>query len=296
MARKPRIHVPGGYYHVVLRGNSRQDIFFTNYDRQLWESLISKGVDRYEHRIHAYCWMTNHIHIAIQAAAEPLANFISFVASNYARKINLKTRRTGHLFERRYRAIIIDADSYLQELVRYIHLNPVRAMIVAHPAEYRWSSHHAYVGKPGPDWLTVTEVLQTFGPTLNSARRRYKKFINQPQETSLIDPIRLGNDDDSRMLGSDAWLERVLNKTVDQFATESLDDLIRATCLRYSVSECDLRSTSRARDLAAIRAEIALAAVEKRIATVSAVARHFGRSQPSVSRSMNRLRNARNKL
>ena len=296
MARKPRIHVPGGFYHVILRGNSRQDIFFTKNDRQLWESLISQGVGRYEHRIHAYCWMTNHVHIAIQAGQEPLANFISFVASNYARKINLRSERTGHLFERRYRAIIIDADSYLQELVRYIHLNPVRAMIVAHPEEYPWSSHHTYVGKACPDWLTVTQVLQYFGPTLRSARLRYTKFIDQPQASSLVELMRGGSADDSRTLGPDGWLDRVLDNPVGQLATETLDELIRITCLRYSISERELQSPSRARNLAAIRAEIALTAVEKRIATVSEVARRFGRSQPSISRAMNRLRDKRNKL
>ena len=130
MPRKPRLHVPGGLYHVILRGNDRQNIFFDTEDRRRWESLIEEGLRRYKHRIHAYCWMTNHVHMAIQCHDVPLSGFMSLVASRYARSTNKKVNRTGHLFERRHRAILVQADSYLKELVRYIHFNPVRSGLV----------------------------------------------------------------------------------------------------------------------------------------------------------------------
>ena len=107
MPRKPRIHLPGGFYHIILRGNARQDIYFDSADRIAWQALLEKGLDRYEHRVHAYCWMTNHVHMALQAGAEPLARFMTYLASNYARRINCRKRRSGHLFERRYRAILV---------------------------------------------------------------------------------------------------------------------------------------------------------------------------------------------
>jgi putative transposase len=296
MSRKPRIHVPGGFYHVILRGNSRQNIFLAEADRFTWGSLVSDSVDRYEHRIHAYCWMTNHVHLAVQAGREPLAGCMGFLASNYARKFNLKTTRTGHLFERRYIAILIQEDAYLQELVRYIHMNPVRAGLAATPADYRWSSHHAYLGKSHPAWLTTDQVLTMFGTSKAAARKRYADFMGDPQGQSTISLLRVGNDDDSRALGDDGWLQMQLGSLEAQPEWQSLDELVEDICARHNIAEAELRSKSRGRRHARIRAEIALAAIESGTAAVSEVARRFGRSQPTLSRSMHRLRDERNKL
>ena len=155
MPRKPRLHVPGGIYHVILRGNGCQTNFYDADDRQRWESYIQSGVQRYQHRVHAYCWMTNHVHLAVQANVNPLSQFMAFVASQYARSTNRKMGRSGHLFERRYRAILVQSDSYLMELVRYIHLNPLRAGMIKDLTDYAWSSHAAYQGAACPDWLTL---------------------------------------------------------------------------------------------------------------------------------------------
>ena len=85
MSRQPRLHLPGGFYHVILRGNGRQPIFFDNQDRDRWQEILQKALTRYRHRLHAYCWMTNHVHMAIQAGAEPLADFMRILASRYAK-------------------------------------------------------------------------------------------------------------------------------------------------------------------------------------------------------------------
>jgi len=127
MARKPRLHVPGGLYHVILRGNGGQDIFFDDEDRYHLYLLLQHGVERYGHRIHGFCCMTNHIHLAIQVADEPLSGIMQNLSFRYTRWINKKQARTGHLFQGRYKSILVDADSYVLELVRYLHLNPVRA-------------------------------------------------------------------------------------------------------------------------------------------------------------------------
>ncbi len=136
MARKPRLHIPGGLSHVMLRGNGGQDIFFSDNDRFYFQSLVEEGVKRFEHRIHAYCWMRNHVHLAIQVGEIPLSKIIQNLSFRYTRYINKKKSQIGHLFQGRYKAILIDADSYLLELVRYIHLNPVRAKLVTNPADY----------------------------------------------------------------------------------------------------------------------------------------------------------------
>ena len=99
MGRKPRVHVSGGFYHVLLRGNSRQNIFLEHADRDIWQSVVRRVFTGQEHRLHAFCWMTNHVHMAVQAGSQPLANAMSFLASQYARRFNLRHQRTGHLFD-----------------------------------------------------------------------------------------------------------------------------------------------------------------------------------------------------
>jgi DNA-binding transcriptional ArsR family regulator len=239
--------------------------------------------------------MTNHVHMAVQAGTEPLAGFICLVASKYAKAFNRKSGRTGHLFERRYRAILIQEDSYLRELVRYIHLNPVRAKIVRNGSDYPWSSHHAYTGGACPRWLTTEQVLAQFGPTRQSARRHYVKFMGQQQPASVIRLLRAGVNKNDRVLGDDNWRSAVLNEfeLKDERRLKSLDDIVREKCGQHSVTEAELAAPSRARQLARIRAEIALEATELGAASVTQIAQRFGRSQPALSRAVNSLRDKR---
>ena len=117
MARKPRIHFTGAFYHVMLRGNSGQDIFFSSEDRVRFCFLVQEGVGMYGHRIHAFCLMDNHIHLLIQVGEIPLAKIIHNLSFRYTRYINVSQKRTGHLFQGRYKAILINADNYLLQLV-----------------------------------------------------------------------------------------------------------------------------------------------------------------------------------
>jgi len=145
MARKPRIHLPGGYYHVMIRGNGGQDIFFSDKDRTRFLLLVQEGIERYRHRVHCFCLMGSHVHLLIQVGAEPLSKIIQNLSFRYTRYVNQYRQSTGHLFQGRYKAILVDADSYLLELARYIHLNPVRAGRCKAVDDYKWSSHHAYM-------------------------------------------------------------------------------------------------------------------------------------------------------
>lgn len=177
MPRRPRLHLCGGFYHVILRGNGRQAIFCDREDREQWQDTLRQALARYRHRLHAYCWMTNHVHMAVQVGTEPLASFMIYLASRYARYANRKRRRPGHLFERRYRAILVQQDRYLVELLRYIHLTPVRACMVADPAEYPWSSHNAYLRRTRTDWLNVDCLARYFDAAEESAQRAYTYFM-----------------------------------------------------------------------------------------------------------------------
>jgi putative transposase len=136
MARKPRIHFPGAVYHVILRGNAGQAVFFDDADRYRFFLYLQYSVERFGCRIHSYCLMTNHIHLVLQTDEIPLSRIMQNISLRYTKWINYTQKRMGHLFQGRYKALLLDADRYLMELVRYIHLNPVRAGMVVVPDEY----------------------------------------------------------------------------------------------------------------------------------------------------------------
>jgi REP element-mobilizing transposase RayT len=234
--------------------------------------------------------MTNHVHMAMQAHAESISAFMRFLASHYARSTNLKMGRTGHLFERRYRAMLVEADSYLLELVRYIHLNPVRAGLVQDVSEYRWSSHRAYAGGPRPEWLEADLVLSMFGTTAGSAFKKYRRFLHLEQPEPVMDLLRRGNAEDGRVLAGDSYIQQITTEEAVEPKGRTLEQIIEQFCDRKGVSVAELTGMSRKHGLADIRAEIAIAAAEAGVASIAEVARRFGRSQPALSRSISRIR------
>jgi REP element-mobilizing transposase RayT len=127
MPRLPRLHVPGGCYHVVLRGNHREDLFATAEDRRALNDIAAEALLDVGARVHAFCWMTNHLHGLFQIAEQPLGKLMQRIAMRYSRYRHHQLRTTGHLFERRHRVWLVDADAYFVGLLRYIHLNPVKA-------------------------------------------------------------------------------------------------------------------------------------------------------------------------
>ena len=118
MARKPGIHVDGGIYHVILRGNGGEDIYFTNGDRTRFSLLLQEGTERFKYRVHAFCFMTDHVHLVIQVGNVPLSKIIQNLSFRYTRYINKLKKRIGHLFQGRYNALLVDADTYFLELKR----------------------------------------------------------------------------------------------------------------------------------------------------------------------------------
>ena len=189
MPRKPRVHFPGAIYHSILRGNNRRNIFFSDEDRQKFYSLLEEGVSRFAYRIHAFCLMTNHIHLAIEISDIPISKIMQNLAFRYAQWINKKFNQVGHLFQGRYKAILVQNQSQLVDLCRYIHLNPIKAKMVENLDDYPWSSHLTYLGKEQLSWVITTEVLslisQSFSNNVN-----YLEFIkNSPQSQEDKKPM-----------------------------------------------------------------------------------------------------------
>lgn len=288
MPRPLRLHVPGAMYHVTLRGNHRQDIFFRARDRKLLSGLIADVTARFEARIHAYCYMTNHIHLLIQVGEAPLGRLMLRIAGQYARTVQARIHTTGHLFEKRYYAVLVDADEYLQQLLRYVHLNPVRARLAATADDYPWSSHHVYAGRREEPWVTTDFALSLFHPDRERAVHAYRLFIDAQIGREAVSPLVECNASDRRVLGSDEFAARVLGPNWRPRSRKTLEEIIGEACAQFAVTPEDLRSSSRAMSHVRARAWIAAQATELRIASIAAVARRLQRDESSLRHGVRR--------
>lgn len=286
MPRPLRLHVPGAIYHVTLRGNHRQNIFFTARDREILGDLIAEVIARFEARLHAYCFMTNHVHALIQVADVPLGKLMLCIAGRYARTVQATLRTTGHLFEKRYYPVLVDADAYLLELVRYIHLNPVRAQMAAAPEDYPWSSHRVYLGQRNEPWVTTDFALSLFHAEREQAIHAYQRFVHEQVGQSVISPFVECNPHDRRVLGGDTFAARMLGEAWRPRYRKTLDQVIEEACAHFGVTAEDLVTSSRSQLLVRARAWIAHQAVSHRIASIAAVARQLNRDESSLRHGM----------
>lgn len=288
MARKPRIHLPGGFYHVILRGNGGQPVFFTNEDYCRFYLLLQEGTCRFGYSIHAFCLMTNHIHLVIQVGTIPLSRGMQNLSFRYTRWINWREKRVGHLFQGRYKAVLVDGDSYLLELIRYVHLNPVRAGMVTGPEEYPLSGHRAYLGKEILPWLTKDRVLEQFGETADRAQARYKSFIMDGLGEEYR-PEFHGGQKDSRLLGDDYFLDRCLSGSEMLPCHLSIQEIVDQVCRNYGIRADTLQEPSQRRIASEARAVVGWLARELRCCTLSDVGRLFKRDVGSISSAVRRL-------
>lgn len=178
MSRPLRIVYPGAFYHVTSRGNEQKDVFKSKRDREKFLEYLESATERYGAIIHVYCLMSNHYHLLVETPAGNLPQIMGHINGAYTTYYNIKRKRSGHLFQGRYKAILVEFDEYALELSRYIHLNPVRAKMVARPEEYRWSSYGNYIGpSPGPTWLKSETILGYFGNKAKDAKKKYRSFV-----------------------------------------------------------------------------------------------------------------------
>lgn len=288
MARRLRLHVPGGFYHVTLCGNHRQPIFFAVSDRDLLDAAVAEAVDRLAARIHAYCWMTNHLHLLVQVADAPLGRLMLRIASQYARRVQASLTTSGHLFERRYHAVLVDADDHMLTLVRYIHFNPVRAAMVGDPADYPWSSHRAYLGQSQPTWLTTSFTLRLLGGEPTESLARYRAFMGTAEDCLWGKGKLKPHADQPDILGGDDFVARICTDTRQPRRPRSLEDLFHECSERFHVSPDVLASPSRRHHLTHARAWLAHRAVAECVASVSELARRLGRSEAALRQVMAR--------
>ncbi len=180
MARPLRIEFAGAFYHVTTRGDRREPIYGDEGDRERFLGILGEVVARWRWLCFGYCLIDNHYHVVVETAEGNLSKGMRQLNGVYTQAYNRRHRQVGHLFQGRYKAILVDAEAYLLELTRYVVLNPVRAGVVSEPGEWAWSSFNATVGQAGaPGWLAVEALLGHFAQKRSVARRRYRRFVSE---------------------------------------------------------------------------------------------------------------------
>jgi REP element-mobilizing transposase RayT len=239
MARPLRIEYQGAHHHVTTRGNERKAIFRDDQDRERFLELLGRTVEQFDVRLHAYVLMDNHYHLLIETRRAGLNQAMRYLNGVYTQAFNRRHKRVGHLFQGRYKAILVEEEPYLLELSRYIHLNPWRVKQSIDPIKYPWSSLGSYVGtRAVPGWLTVKEVLSQFGST---GKRGYREFVTEGVKEGIGTPW-----EDVRgqaVLGSEDFIERVVSKHVGRKGNKA--------------------EVARRRELAGVRPQAILLAVER---------------------------------
>ncbi|MEO1767343.1 REP-associated tyrosine transposase [Thiobacter aerophilum] len=250
MTRPLRLEFPGAVYHITARGDGRENIFLDDADRQTFLDLLAKEVRQQRWRLYAYCLMGNHYHLLLETPEANLVAGMRRLNGVYTQAFNRRHERVGHVLQGRYKSILVDRDSYLLELCRYVVLNPVRAGMVKRPEDWLWSSYRATVGKvPAPEWLQADWVLGQFGDDPAAAREAYRRFVRagigaESPWTQLKSQIYLGSEDFLARMGKLAAEREVEGVPRDhrQPARPSAEKLVEEVCKAYRCSAEDIRS------------------------------------------------------
>ena len=191
MARPLRIQFPGAVYHVISRGNERKRIVRDDADREKRLDWLRRTVEVYGWELHAFVLMNNHEHLFVQTPLPNLSAGMQYLNGSYTSYFNRRHRRAGHLFQGRFKGHLVEEEGYFLEISRYIHLNPVRAKMVAAPDEYRWSSFAGYVHvRKKVPWVCYAKVLGEFGREQTAARRAYGRFVRAGIDRPPPSPFR----------------------------------------------------------------------------------------------------------
>jgi len=290
VGRRPRQHYRGAFYHFIARGNNRQPIFLSAHDRRAFERYLSDGVERFGNRCHAYCWMINHVHMAVEVADVPLSHIAHNLLFRYARWFHQQYGRTGHLFERRYRAYLVETNDALQSLVRYIHLNPVRAQIADGPRTYPWSSYSAYLdpGSRSPSWLTRSFALSLFAEDPSDARAKFRTFT----ETQNEECTNSGEQPPTLETGPKIALEDTLatsgQSTPRQYRVLSkvtLDQVLHSVGSACSLEPSELRADVQKRTIVKARSLASFLVRKNPDLTLEELGAAVGRDASSLSRA-----------
>ncbi|KPA09169.1 toxin RelE [Candidatus Magnetomorum sp. HK-1] len=208
MARALRIEYPNAFYHVLSRGNDRRNIFISDHDRLSFLETLKDFADRFDIEIFAYVLMDNHYHLILKTHHANLSKSMQWLGTTYTRRFNVSNNRSGHLFQGRYKSLIVENDSYLLRLSCYIHRNPLRAQMVKRLIDFKWSSYLAYAyDRKHPEWLNTKFLLDQFvnvSDKHKSYRLMLQKYSNKEKEKKLLEDIRHGI-----IIGSEKFVDHI---------------------------------------------------------------------------------------
>lgn len=243
MARPVRIEYPGAVYHVVCRGNNRQNVFKDDRDRKRYLEKLVHYCELKEVRLLCYCLLSNHIHLLLETPQGNLSRMMQPFQTSYTLYFNRRHRRSGHVFEQRYKAFLVDKDNYLLQVSRYIHLNAVEAKLVKRPQDYRWSSYGAYVGGGRMRGLRTATVLEQLGAKPRQQIRSYREYVeSSPAEGVNEEPPPTIK---QVIIGDEEFAEQALKKRPSGIVAEggyTLTDVEKAVC---QVMEIDREELAR---------------------------------------------------
>lgn len=284
MPRPPRLDTTGAVSHVVARGNERRPLFRDDADREKYLELLGEACVRHGARVLAYALMPNHVHLAIQTGPVPVSRVVHDVHARYAQHFNRRWDRVGHLFQGRFKSLLVDRDAWLLELVRYIHRNPVKARLAPRPEDFPWSSHRAYLGT-APPWLAAEEALSLLAGSRAKARKLFQELVAGPA------PDRY--DPDEAPLGAVVGGEDFVRAA---FARAGQSDLVRRNLTpekvvevvapREGVCAADLAGPARIRSLSHARSLCALLGRDVGGISLARTARFFRRDPSTISRDV----------
>jgi putative transposase len=320
MPRQARLDAPGTLHHVVLRGTEKRRIVDDDKDRQSFVTRLGSLAEETETRIYAWSLMTNHAHLLLRSGPLGLPKFMRRFLTGYAVTYNLRHRRHGHLFQNRYHSIVCDEDVYFRELVRYIHLNPLRAQLVGSLSEldvYPWCGHSVLMGRVEYDWQEREEVLSWYGKRQGEARRAYRRYmeegIAQGRRPELVGggvvrsyggwsavlSLRRTEErisGDERILGTGDFVERVLSESEEALQGRfrpadrhrKIETILKEQSQRGKIELEELRRGSRRGKIPRVRLEIARQLVKELGMSLAEAARLFGVSTSAISKMMQR--------
>jgi len=260
MARPIRIEYGGAFYHVTARGNERKRIFFSISDYKKFKEYLREAQDKYGYMLHCYILMPNHYHLVLETPDGNLSKVMHYINGSFTNYVNRRKARSGHLFQGRYKAILVDKDNYLLELSRYVHLNPVRAKINAMPEEYPHSSYRSYIFKKREDIVHRDLILSMISQESQHKRKKYRQFVESGIEGIIDNPLKKTYG--GAILGGKTFIKDVLE--------------------RVKVRAIQDRETSHRRELQSVYA------IDSIVETVAA---HFQVSLEDVKRSNGLYRN-----
>jgi len=270
MARPLRLELAGALYHVTSRGDGREDIYLSDEDRMAWLDTLGQVCERFNWVCHAYCLMSNHYHLVIETPEANLSKGMRHLNGVYTQRFNRAHQRVGHVFQGRFKAILVEKDSYLLELARYVVLNPLRARMVRQLENWPWSSYLATCGQAAkPDWLQCDFILSLFSTRRSHAVAKYISFVQEGKGLPVWDKLK-----GQIYLGSDAFIEK-MQTLVDQ--QSMLTEIPRSQRRALTQALSGFAQKHERNDA------IALAYLSGQH-TMTAIAEHFGVHYTTVSR------------